>query len=803
MRTYILLFCALLMACGSMANNPELESINNNLDFNTEKIYLLCDRETYTRYDDIWFSIFLVDAQTNIRELGLRNVYVELIGPADTIVLRNLILSVHGMGYGDFKLNKDMPVGKYYIRAYTNYQKNFGDQFIFKKAILINEIYDTHQKHEHAIDSMLNLSSQAAVEPEVNIQFFPECGQLVNGVNDKLAFIATDQFGRGYDFEGAYFNASGDFLDSVHTLKNGLGEFFLFPEDNESYYLKINGSDKKYELPENRGKLHFAYLGSTESGLRLRLIDYTDTLKSQPLYLVNFTGGQVNAFVKLNFDTKYKQFNFPLIHCKNGINQFTITDQNFRPLIERLIFVQKEIKPQVVSALNFDTVSPRQKTVLKLKHPLANRLSVASLSVSYSDLDVKTEPFSQTIESYFLAQSELKGKIENPSYYFNNIDTTSQYKLDLLMRTHGWRKYAWNDYKSRKPDLTHEKDYGIDVKGHARKFIINRHIIGGKATLMFLETPFRMFDAATDSLGQFQFNDLFFTDTSKVVVLVKNKRNKNNTEIDNLETFRASAQLKKGYASIHPNLSKLKEFNKLSYTHMMEDRIYNPDKYHILLDEITVIKEKPVQEDDGHDRIYGSADVSIDIDEEPVQFQDVLSYLYTVPGVTFTGSGFEIRGGASFVNNEPKYLIDGIDVDYETFITTPIDQVDKIEVLKSPINLAVFGMTGANGVLAIYTKRGEIFYDNDKITKGLIGTKIRGYYESRVFYSPVYTEQSDPRPDNRITVYWNPNVIINSDSLTAIEFFNADKDGDINIHIEGLTNDGMPYVFETKYTVKL
>ena len=83
------------------------------------------------------------------------------------------------------------------------------------------------------------------------------------------------------------------------------------------------------------------------------------------------------------------------------------------------------------------------------------------------------------------------------------------------------------------------------------------------------------------------------------------------------------------------------------------------------------------------------------------------------PGVTVdrTNSGglvIRIRGGAtSFYNgNEPLYIVDEVPVAQGSggiLFLSPYD-IEKIEVLKNPSDVAIYGMRGANGVIKVTTK---------------------------------------------------------------------------------------------------
>jgi TonB-dependent SusC/RagA subfamily outer membrane receptor len=83
------------------------------------------------------------------------------------------------------------------------------------------------------------------------------------------------------------------------------------------------------------------------------------------------------------------------------------------------------------------------------------------------------------------------------------------------------------------------------------------------------------------------------------------------------------------------------------------------------------------------------------------------------PGVTVAsgpngGLSIRINGTASFYGNEePLYILDDTPLPPNTggvVFVNPYD-IQRIEVLKNPADLAVYGVRGANGVVRITTKR--------------------------------------------------------------------------------------------------
>ncbi|MCW5911193.1 MAG: TonB-dependent receptor [Cyclobacteriaceae bacterium] len=88
----------------------------------------------------------------------------------------------------------------------------------------------------------------------------------------------------------------------------------------------------------------------------------------------------------------------------------------------------------------------------------------------------------------------------------------------------------------------------------------------------------------------------------------------------------------------------------------------------------------------------------------------------TVSGTGAPGAGAKvrIRGFVSFGNNDPLYVIDGVQTDNASSLN-PQD-IESVQVLKDPVSASIYGSRAANGVIVITTKSGssgkhEISYD--------------------------------------------------------------------------------------------
>jgi uncharacterized protein YfaS (alpha-2-macroglobulin family) len=105
--------------------------------YEPEKIYLQMDGKVYTTDKTIWFKAIVTNASDHTLTKLSGVLYVELIGPDEKIIEKKLIKLENGVGTGFFDLNQNYAEGTYLIRAYTEWDRNFGTDFFFKEYIQV------------------------------------------------------------------------------------------------------------------------------------------------------------------------------------------------------------------------------------------------------------------------------------------------------------------------------------------------------------------------------------------------------------------------------------------------------------------------------------------------------------------------------------------------------------------------------------------------------------------------------------------------------------------------------------------
>src|SRR4051812_36477335 len=176
-----------------------------------EKLFIHTDRSAYIAGETIWFKVYCVNAANN-ESVDLSKVaYAEVLNKDQQPVLQAKVALLKATGSGSFTLPMTLPSGNYIFRAYTNWMKNYSPEFYFQKTVRItNTIQNETPQTEK-------------VEKHFDVQFFPEGGDLVNGLQSKVAFRATDETGKGIEFSGAIINENNDTLVRFYPATFGIG----------------------------------------------------------------------------------------------------------------------------------------------------------------------------------------------------------------------------------------------------------------------------------------------------------------------------------------------------------------------------------------------------------------------------------------------------------------------------------------------------------------------------------------------------------------------------------------------------
>jgi hypothetical protein len=811
------------------AINPQTENQvpvpdrnKKNVEIPFEKVYLHLDRPYYSSGEDIWIKAYLVDALTNKLSDNSNNLYVELVSPDSKIIEQIILRMDKGTGAGDMHLEDSIASGNYQIRAYTSWMRNFGETFFFIKEIVIeNQIGVTS----------LNQPRQDESNEKVDLQFFPEGGSLVENVNTVLGFKAVNSSGYGYNINGFVVSSQGDTVASFTSTHFGMGSFAFISKPGLKYFAVGSDGDKvsfKVELPTALKTGYSLNVSNVNNDFfQVNIRTNLATLDHFPIHKMVIMGKSHNSLCTIAIVKISGTYNSVVLSKKEfpeGIALVTLMDTTGKLYGERAYYIYSKEKYQINVVPDKKEYDPRQKVTLQISvKDTSNNPVSANLSVSAVDGNqVKGFEKKQDIRSYLLLESEIRGHIEQPSYYFDTLNTDRYNALDNLLLTQGWRNFVWNYITdtSIKFDYTIEK--GITLSGRLRHKWGNKPIAGAKISMALTgnDNPSYKF-TQTDSTGKYYLNGLNFTGSRIIMIKATDKKNIGlgmislDTIYNNIATVNYKWENKpKNEANKVSSKSETSENDEISDYKKEAVIKYNLlKKYHltdtITIGEVIVNARRPVKDNaDGHFRSYGVPDFSITVTDKMSGFHDPIQVLQgRTEGLYITGDfhqGYEfIFHGQKVPKGEsPLFLLDDKEVDLSTISNIPINEIDKIEYIKESGALALYGFRGSFGVISVLTKRGI----NGPIPPVLnfITRRVYGYYQARTFYAPKYNVQQpeNNKPDLRTTIYWNPNVETDKDGTVTISFFNADNKTIVTIDAEGIAEPGIPLVGRSSFEIK-
>jgi TonB-dependent SusC/RagA subfamily outer membrane receptor len=757
-----------------------------------EKVYLHLDKPYSAVGDTIWFKGYIVEANRQTIDTISRVLYVDLINEkTNKVALSHRYALVNGTANGRFVIADSIYSGQYRIRAYTNYMRNFSEDFFFNQKL---QIYD-------------EATALAATDTNaIDVQFFAEGGSLVAGVSNRVAYKAINALGYGVDIEGFVLSSAGDTVVAFTSMHLGMGNFSFMPDAAKSYSAKVrkkNGIWKTMALPKVNPEGFTIQIDNVSNRNNVRvIISVNKNLKEGAQATLIATGkGEVKFAAAIPLTRKTILVNIPRNQLGEGFTQITLFDDKQQPTCERLVWGNKP-KPLNIS---IKTDKPTYKLREKVKvavgvsdqsgKPVEGSFSVAAIDQKQGVQDV----YDQNIVSYMDLTSDLKGYIERPSYYFDSTQTEAPFKLDLLLMTQGWRRFVWKDVLAF--DTTSVPQFfiesGLSLKGNVTKTNGKSAGIVNLTTVMRQGDAQTLFKADSDDKGDFVFSDLnYYDSTSFTIQAATPKGNKDltiNIEPNNLpkpQTISGNWPLDKRQADL---LSSY--VNQMSEYRRIETQFRNStDK---TIDEVTIRAKRAKEKDPRKTYTVASNTLKTEDLAGTGALNIIEAIQNRIPGVSVTGSGMNvkvnIRAAANFSGAvDPLFLLDGIPTELIQLVNTSVSDVETIDVLKGP-QASIYGSRGAGGVIAVYTKRGNKNYDwsKDK-TLGVKGLKVMGLEVERAFYSPKYeVAQAATKPDLRSTVYWNGNLRTDKEGKAKVSFYNNDNNNTtITIRIEGLATDG-------------
>lgn len=793
MKKTITAFYIFFLSIGfAFAQNIDSTILKYASEYGQERTYLHYDKASYAPGETIWFKAYLMEGL--YPAFASKAFYADWTDDKGNLLYHTVSPLQGATTNGQFDIPADYKGKFIHVKAYTKWMLNFDSAFIYERDIRILS------------KSTTSLISATATVP--TISFFPEGGDAIEGIKNKIAFKVHDQWGRPVNIKGVIKNNQGNLIDSLRIMHDGMGYFFLLPKPGESFIAKWSvktslekdekGVEYSTALPVIKpagitlqitlsgNKRNFSVTANPATATALGKIHLIGTMNQYQAFKVtkDISGGNVQGTI-------------PVQDLVSGILTITVFDAAWNPLAERITYVNNE-EYRFTAEMNVRHWGLNKRARNEIEISVPDSLS-ANFSVAVTDAGIDRDS-SNTIISHMLLSSDIKGQIYNPSYYFSdNSDQITQH-LDLVMLTHGWRRFKWGDVvKGKMPQISFPKDtayltlsgkiYGVTPaqlrdKPHIILVMSQKGRIGGEGNKILF--------TSIETDGTFADPTTILFDTSNIYY-----------------------QLSKGIkdATVKFMESKLPPYrNRISATGSFYNQVGDTTGYsrHFQIsDEMTrllqqyegkvlenvTLKAKtktPLQvlDEKYASGLFGGGDgYQFDLvnDKLASSSPSIFTYLQSkVPGLNINVAGaspdLQWRGGT------PLLFLDEVPADADFLSTININDVAYIKVFRPPF---YGGAGGGAGAIAVYTRRGN---DVTPVPgKGLSTNSVSGYSLIRQFYSPNYSSFSaaNDRKDLRTTLYWNPQVITSPQKNKAVlVFYNNDVTKAFRVILEGMTKDG-------------
>ncbi|GAB3333540.1 Plug domain-containing protein [Larkinella ripae] len=737
-----------------------------------EKLFVHTDRSFYVAGELIWFKINYVDGLFH-QPLSLSKVaYLEVLDRENRPVLQTKVALAGGAGNGSLFLPTTLGSGNYLIRAYTNWMKNFGPEGFFEKPVTI---VNSFRKLELPV-----LKDTLAYD----VQFFPEGGNLVRGLSSTVAFKATDANGKGVDLQGVVVDQNNDTVARLKPLRLGMGRFALTPAEGQQYRAVLTDAQGKTvarPLPAIQPQGYTMQVEETGTD-QLRVTVRTGTAAASAYLLVHTRLTAIRADQQ-PFRDNTATFAIDKKTLGEGVSHLTVFDASRKPVCERLYFKRPEKRLALDAKLTSGILSTREKAVFELNaQDETGKPVLSDLSVAVYRLDSLQLTESGDIASYLLLTSDLRGAVENPTYYFTAEGSEVAEATDNLMLTQGWRRFRWETVLQSSPP---EEEYVPEVNGH---FVRGKLVHGatgqpGRGLSAYLSVPGKhilLYGSRSDSEGRVQFEMKEFFGPKDLVIQLNPRDSIFRAELQNpfLERYSASRLPVFDFpASLQSPLLARSVPMQVQNAYYRENLV----RYHLpQVDSVA---------------FYGTPDEKYRLDDFtrfPVMEEVFREY---VPGVMARKrrEGYSITvldiPHKQFFTGNPLALLDGVPLfDMDKVMAIDPRKVQKLEVMARHY---IVGPLVFDGIISFTTYKGDLAgYRPD--AKALLAD-YEGLQIPRDFYAPRYDtpQRSGSRlPDMRTLLYWTPALKTDAQGKAQFDFYTSDEAGTFRFVINGITADG-------------
>lgn len=645
-----------------------------------------------------------------------------------------------------------------------------------------------------------NVHAVPLKERFIDLQFFPEGGNIVLGLENKIAYKAVDQYGTPIDFDGFIMDQSTGRKTRITSTYKGMGAFKFTPT-HELYHVEIVepvGVKRQYGLPtfEKSGMLmKVGNVGKDNISIELQSTNVED----ERVYLAIMGGDELHWLSEEVVHDRLS-LEIPKKDLHIGIAQITLFNDRLEPMQERLVFVNEHRKLTVDIETEKQFYGPREKVIARINVWDEKGLPVrANLSIAVSNADLSTQNayFKPNLMSQLLLQSELRGSIPTPNYYFQYDSPFAAESLDLVMMTHGWRRYDWDQIRNFTGPKIEVGEYALPETVKGSVTLRNGKPAKRRQVHILNANDMSIMDIVeTDEYGQFEY---MFEQTSQsengIWLLAESERD----EPLNIHT-EPRKNSKNHFANIKPRTAEDRMVMNSRLSKMDKEKWMHYDNAK-LLENVTIKGKKitPFEIPESPSELKQYTRKKITREELNKSVRDNLldlirlvaptaSYDLLTGAINLRRAFRPITAPAHFVINDMPY-----GSQYWRVNQINLEAIESIEIVKASGAGVRYGLPALGGLIIITTKE-KTNFDQQQSKNRLHNPVLFGALTTnKDFYMPNYESEDTPEylgPDLRTTIHWEPMVTTDDNGEAFVYFYNGELGGEVIGTLEGLSLDG-------------
>ena len=653
-------------------------------------------------------------------------------------------------------------------------------------------------------------------DDDFSTKFMPEGGNLIAGAEQVVAFKAVGVDGHAVNVKGIIRTKSGQEVCKIESKHDGMGKFSLKAKLGESYIATLttdNGISRSFTIPSAVASgCVMKMTPDTNNRMVLRVATTVD-YPIQRFAAVVQSRGIVNYVV----EDLSRPVSIPLDKLRSGVAQVSIVDRATRKVVAQRLFFVRGVAANATITPSVKKFSPRElvNVDFSVKNSKGNAVKGDFVASVVDASLLKKDPKADNIFSYMLLNSDLKGDVENPTYYFEGNDAVRNEHLDLVMLTHGWRRYNINNLLAgKKPAIRHAFEAEQIISGRVAETIGKTN---NASVMIFRNRKEYLGVHPLNKANRFTITGVDSPDTTLYVLQALNRSGRSNGVRIKVDPY------------VYPSMPFISRevFHKKKEASLTEEYMMRSKQSYfedggmpvIDIEAVEIVAQRTTNYE------YSSSLNGFNtVDGDMTRFASIFDALQRFRQLEVVGNSVYVntsRPGSMDTNRNdgndtnanagddsapdmpetnidvnmddkehlmPAVYVNGQQMDMNVIDAYPMSEIISVSYLDKFESMAA-GMGSENGVIVLQVR--NIDAREKFLINSMAEVLVPGYSTPVEFYAPDYSVKNDrSKRDNRTTIAWFPSLQSNSLGDASISFWTADRASDYRVVIEGITAEG-------------